>query len=120
MAKTAEPARRRVKIGQKNDGVNAFRGLCNEYNPVLMSGAAALPCKALAMGRCKNMGEVTDTILELEELTTRYEAHPGYTFPEPFKVQQILDIIPEDAERQLVLSNGGRTDVINYRALVHR
>ena len=48
---------------------------------------------------------MSDRIQELEELVREYEEHEGCTFPAPFKIQKLMDILPEDAERQLTLES---------------
>ena len=52
------------------------------------------------MGRAKSVADVSDRIQELEELVRKCEEHEGCTFP-AFKIQKLMDIFPEDAERQL-------------------
>ena len=54
------------------------------------------------MGRAKSVADVSDRI-QLEELVRKYEEHEGCTFPAAFKIQKLMDIPPEDAERQLTL-----------------
>ena len=44
-------------------------------------------------------------VQELEELVRKYEEHEGCTFPAAFKIQKLMDILPEDAERQLTLES---------------
>ena len=48
---------------------------------------------------------MSDRIQELEELVRKYEDHEGCTFPAAFKIQKLMDILPEDAERQLTLES---------------
>ena len=57
------------------------------------------------MGRAKSVADVSDRIQELEELVRKYEEHEGCTFPAAFKIQKLMDILPEDAERQLTLES---------------
>ena len=57
------------------------------------------------MGRAKTVADVSDRVQELEELVRKYEEHEGCVFPTAFKVQKLMDILPEDAERQLTLES---------------
>ena len=57
------------------------------------------------MGRAKNVADVSDRIQELEEMVRKYEEHEGCTFPAAFKIQKLMDILPEDAERQFTLES---------------
>ena len=57
------------------------------------------------MGRAKNVADVSDRIQELEELVRKYEEHEGCIFPAAFKIQKFMDILPEDAGRQLTLES---------------
>ena len=57
------------------------------------------------MGRAKSVADVSDRIQELEEFVRKYEEHEGCTFPAAFKIQKLMDIFPEDAERQLTLES---------------
>ena len=71
----------------------------------MVTGAQALLRRALSMGRAKSVADVSDRIQELEELVRKYEEHEGCTFPAAFKIQKLMDILPEDAERQLTLES---------------
>ena len=57
------------------------------------------------MGRAKTVADDSDRVQELEELVRKYEEHEGCVFPTAFKVQKLMDILPEDAERQLTLES---------------
>ena len=89
-----------VTSGKRCDGLNAWRRLFQEYNPQLVTGAQALLRRALSMGRAG-----TVAVQELEELGRKYEEHKGCVFPTAFKIQKLMDILPEDAERQLTLES---------------
>ena len=101
--RTTGTAREIATSGKRGDGLNAWRRLFQEYNPQLVTGAQALLRRALSMGRAKSVADVSDRIQELEELVRKYEEHEGCTFPAAFKIQKLMDILPEDAERQLTL-----------------
>ena len=103
--RTTGTARKIATSGKRGDGLNAWRRLFQEYNPQLVTGAQALLRRALSMGRAKNVADVSDRIQELEELVRKYEEHEGCTFPAAFKIQKLMDILPEDAERQLTLES---------------
>ena len=103
--RTTGTARKIATSGKRGDGLNAWRRLFQEYNPQLVTGAQALLRRALSMGRARNVADVSDRIQELEELVRKYEEHEGCTFPAPFKIQKLMDILPEDAERQLPLES---------------
>ena len=57
------------------------------------------------MGRAKTVADVSDRVQELEELVRKYEEHEGCVFPAAFKIKKLMDILPEDAERQLTLES---------------
>ena len=57
------------------------------------------------MGRAKTVADVSDRVQELEELVRKYEEHEGCVIPTAFKIQKLMDILPEDAERQLTLES---------------
>ena len=104
--RTTGTARKIATSGKRGDGLNAWRRLFQEYNRQLVTGAQALLRRALSMGRAKSVADVSDRIQELEELVRKYEEHEGCTFPAAFKIQKlIMDILPEDAERQLTLES---------------
>ena len=103
--RTTGTARKIVTSGKRGDGLNAWRRLFQEYNVQLVTGAQALLRRALSMGRAKSVADVSDRIQELEELVRKYEKHEGCTFPATFKIQKLMDIFPEDAERQLTLES---------------
>ena len=103
--RTTGTARKIATSGKRGDGLNAWRRLFQEYNPQLVTGAQALLRRALSMGRARNVADVSDRIQELEELVRKYEEHEGCTFPAAFKIQKLMDILPEDAERQLTLES---------------
>ena len=103
--RTTGTARKIATSGKRGDRLNAWRKLFQEYNPQLVTGAQALLRRALSMGRAKNVADVSDRIQELEELVRTYEEHEGCTFPTAFKIQKLMDILPEDAERQLTLES---------------
>ena len=103
--RTTGTARKIATSGKRGDGLNAWRRLFQEYNPQLVTGAQALLRRALSMGRAKNVADVSDRIQELEELVRKYEEHEGCTFAAAFKIQKLMDILPEDAERQLTLES---------------
>ena len=81
------------------------RRLLQEYEPQLVSGAQALLRRALSMGRANIVADVFDRVQELEKLVRKYEEHESCVFPTAFKVQKLMDILPEDAERQLTLES---------------
>ena len=103
--RTTGTARKIATSGKRGDGLNAWRRLFQEYNPQLVTGAQALLRRALSMGRAKSVADVSDRIQELEELVRKYKEHKGCTFPAAFKIQKLMDILPEDAERQLTLES---------------
>ena len=103
--RTTGTARKIATSGKRGDGLNAWRRLFQEYNPQLVTGAQALLRRALSLGRAKNVMDVSDRIQELEELVRKYEEHEGCIFPAAFKIQKLMDILPEDAERQLTLES---------------
>ena len=103
--RTTGTARKIATSGKRGDGLNAWRRLFQGYNPQLVTGAQALLRRALSMGRAKSVADVSDRIQELEELVRKYEEHEGCTFPAAFKIQKLMDILPEDAERQLTLES---------------
>ena len=105
--KTSGSARRIVRNGAKHDGYNAWRRLFAEYDPKLVTGAQGHLKRALGMGRAKNVSEVSAKIQELEEHIRKYE-ECGKKFDEDFKVQKLYDVIPADAEKQLLLERKGR------------
>ena len=103
--RTTGTARKIVTSGKRGDGLNAWRRLFQEYNPQLVTGAQALLRRALSMERAKTVADVSDRVQELEELVRKYEEHEGCVFPTAFKVLKLMDILPEDAERQLTLES---------------
>ena len=70
-----------------------------------MTGAQALLRRALSMGRAKIVADVSDRIQELEELVRKYEEHEGSTLSCSIQDPEKMDILPEDAERQLTLES---------------
>ena len=100
----------------KGDGTERLATtLPTEYNPQLVTGAQALLRRALSMGRAKTVADVSDRVQELEELVRKYEKHEGCVFPTAFKIQKLMDILPEDAERPLTLESTNTTT--NFESL---
>ena len=70
------------------------------------------------MGRAKTVADVSDRVQELEDLVREYEEHEGCVFPTAFKIQKLMDILPEDAERQLILESTNTKP--NFESLKNR
>ena len=98
-------ARKIATSGKRGDGLNSWRRLFQECNPQLVTGAQALLRRALSMGRAKTVADVSDRVQELEELVRKFEEHERCTFLAAFKIQKLMDILTEDAERQLTLES---------------
>ena len=102
--RTTGTARKIATSGKRGDGLNAWRRLFQEHNPQLVTGAGPA-AQGTVHGKSKKCRCVSDRIQELEELVRKYEEHEGCTFPAEFKIQKLMDVLPEDAERQLTLES---------------
>ena len=112
-------ARKVVKNGEVNDGLNAWRRLCQEYDPRLITGAQAHLERALQIPRAKNHGDIGPKLRELEEHIRQYERYPGKKFDDDLKIQRLYDIVPMDAKKQLLLERKGNESV-NFQAMLSR
>ena len=117
--KTSGPARQIVRNGQKHDGYDAWRRLFAEYDPKLITGAQGHLKAALSMNRAKSIGEVSVKVQELEEHIRQYEDCQKIFDPD-IKIQKLYDIIPVEAEKQLLLERKARGESQTYAELVSR
>ena len=62
---TSEQAKQIVGNGEKEDGINAWRRLVNQYDPKTMNQAIDDQKKAMKLQRAKSIGAIMPAITEL-------------------------------------------------------
>ena len=104
---TSDQAKQIVGNGDKEDGINAWRRLVNQYDPKTMNQAIDYQKKAMKLGRAKSIDAIMPAINELEDLVRKYNDNrgDGVNFDETTKVCILYQILPETIENTLRLEN---------------
>ena len=104
---TSDQAKQIVGNGDKEDGINAWRRLVNQYDPKTMNQAIDYQKKAMKLGRVKSIEAIMPAINELEDLIRKYNDNrgDGVTFDETTKICILYQILPETIENTLRLEN---------------
>ena len=116
--KTHGSANRIVQNGVSGEGINAWRRLCNYYDPKLTTTSQHYLKLSLAIGRAKNIDDARTKIQSLEDCVRKYEEAKGRKFDEELKVTRLLEILPSDVEKHLLLEN--RDKEMNYHDVYTR
>ena len=72
----------------------------------------------LVTAQARIVADVSERVQELEDMVGKYEEHEGCFFPTAFKIQRLMDILPENAERQLTLESTNTKP--NFESLKNR
>ena len=116
--KTSGTANKIVNNGTMGAGVNAWRRLVGYYDPKLMAKSQHYLRLSLKIGRAKGVEDTKGKLQTFEECVKNYEDAKGQSYDSELKINRLLDILPEDVEKHLLLEN--RNQVMTYEDLYRR
>ena len=117
--KTSGTANKIVNNGTLGEGVNAWRRLIHYYDPKLMAKSQYYLRLSLKIGRAKSVKDTKSKLQAFEECVRDYEEAKGKDYDDELKVNRLLDIVPEEIEKHLLLENRSQTMTFDdlYRRL---
>ena len=86
-------------------GLEAWRKLNHDYNPMTSNTAKGYLKKILAMKAVKSISDITDKMTEIEDLIKRYEEHKGHILQPEIQLQKLYDILPENIAEKIKIED---------------